>query len=355
MRTIFPLLVLTTAILAPSNPASAQAVTSPDGFLSTEGANWFALRKYRIQSIDGTHVGKNLTFQSLALRRDGTYSSTGSVKMNATLQLGLHANLSRVVGDLSQTFAGSPTTVFSGTVTWPDWSSGSGGPYPFDVVFPFTSKYTYFGSTYLDFVWDLDLTKNTTTFGRYIDQTGPPMPQWTTTLPTQVGGGCQGFSHLVRFWNNGPSATRHGMFVVAGGATTGLAKPPAAPVLMAVDVKQSSLQVPGWCASIYVQPTLLLPIGPFTYTQLSTNPSYTVHQTPMNLYSAPYSTALEGVSFYTQMVTSHSGSIWLSNALKSVMPKNSNTGVTDAATMIVWNGQTAPFPYMGFTIPALLK
>lgn len=181
-----PRLLTSLSVVVLSAASLSAQLTSPPGYLSTEGAGWQGVTTYgyayymggyadgRFQFMDGDIKQNGTTvLTSIGFRRDDrTYSSTLGVGRSWT---NVHLQLSE--GDISQmtrtwtaNSTRTPTTVFTGSMSWPTITGASAGsPNPWDPALrtTFSAPYIYTASGDLLCDWDFSggTLSNGTTWG----------------------------------------------------------------------------------------------------------------------------------------------------------------------------------------------
>jgi hypothetical protein len=133
-------------------------ITFPAGFLTTEAPGYsihFGGRpSMRCQVFNKEHGGAAQTFKEIACRRDGNrdaspyrFGGRSWKDVRVTLGEGSYASASST---FSVNLQSNVRQVFSGSITWPDHSGGSGTSKPhswaIDVKFPFATPWTYSGN-----------------------------------------------------------------------------------------------------------------------------------------------------------------------------------------------------------------
>lgn len=307
--------------------AAQNSVTSPKGFDSKEGNTiFYASTNRRYQSLDNTNTGSVLPIKYLALRRDtGSASTAGASTVDATLYMG-EADMAVVNTDMDSNFLpGTRKTVFpKAQVNWPDWSSQTPSPGPFDLRFPFAggSIFLYLGNNAL--VWDLTLENGTNTGNRFDrDFTSP-----SRATGSSLGSGCSGFSLTSYAQSNGPGggaySMRFGAFARSGPANQ--------PIALSLALKDANATVPGFCATLHAVPLAVVPLG---VSDASGNTSATYLQTKFN-------SNFNGAQIYSQAF-GPGAPLALSNGSSVAMPTSSATTGHEAS--YIWRsvGGTTTF------------
>jgi hypothetical protein len=340
---------LPVVVIAVSACAAAQTTysTSPAGMLAREGASFFAMvNGTRYQAVDQTQVNRKIKMiQSLTFRRNGNTlvrSSGGTVHI--TLKVGLGKPIAHILGDPSKNWLVAPTTVHNKRTSFPNWALLPRiPPAPFDFEIPFASKYLYAGA--LALAWEMTWTGHTTPNSRLAAQHFDSAMRKNVLVDsgTHVGTGCGSFDTQSKFLTAGPAGKSLGMQV----SISGVGGPAGSPVLWSIDLKDSNLTIPGWCAKVHVLPTVLIPLGTVGRGGM----------TAVHGFAFPYNKAIEGASVFSQLVSSNSGNLVLARANKNTIPaSNTNNEAFESAQ--IWHPlttTTAGIVTYGGSIVARLK
>ena len=319
--------------LAVAAPAQTTSFTSPKGFQSTEGNTvfYFSLDR-RYQCLDATNLGTVMNLNALALRRDGylTGGSTGAHSF-VDLKVGVAAPLTRIFSNPDRNLVGKPTRVMRKSFQFPDWSvRPTTPPAPFNLVFPFSTPFLYLGARPL--VWDMSLSGSNDILP--VDRDFDSTAGWGQTI---AGTPCGGFKQRLRFGNAGASAKQFGMFL--GCSASGA--PANATTLLSLDVRKTSLKIPGWCGMLAVAPTVLVPFDRSTATG----------KVPEQIFASPFDNNVSGAALFGQLAALQAGSVQLSDAAKVTMPTNRRLVGHDAAYLWVPpTGKTADGVNVGGTL-----
>ncbi len=295
--------------------------TSPKGLAATEGNTLFYASTNRVyQGIDATHKGTVRVIKEFAMRRDKVTASTpGASTVDATLTIG-ETNMTMVHSDPTRNFSVKKTLVFpKKNINWPDWSTPSSTPAPFDFKIPFVTNYIYLGRYSL--VWNLTLENGTNT-GNKFDRDYTMYKSGTSAL---LSPGCASFAHGAVMESNGPAMTNYGMRLKAG-VTGG---PPSAPVSMSLAVADANYSLPAFCAKVHAIPLVVLPMG----VAGSTGRVFNCY------WNIPFDAALNGFSMVTQAFSVLGGGLVLSGGRTSMMATNGATTGHEAG--YVWHSKTA--------------
>jgi hypothetical protein len=163
-------------------------VTMPAGYLTIEAPGYsiyFGARpSMRCQFFNAEYSGSAKTFKEVSCRRDGArdaspyhFAGRSWKDVRLTMAEGSYANASST---FSSNLQNRVSQVFSGSVTWPDHSSGGPTSQPHtwanDVRFPFNTPWTYSGGK--DVTLDFQFSGGTLANQQY----------WTTYRPYYVDG-----------------------------------------------------------------------------------------------------------------------------------------------------------------------
>lgn len=146
--------------------AQVTPITSPPGHLSMEGSkssNHFGgYKSWRLQIFDGNWRGKGFKILTevgyrIDYRNHTTISGSGRSWGNVTLAMSEGRHDGPIFPAWSANSLTTPTTVFSGSVTWPTltgFPNGRPAPNPWgkEVLFPFSSQWVFSGGN--DFLLD---------------------------------------------------------------------------------------------------------------------------------------------------------------------------------------------------------
>ena len=293
---------------------SAQGVTSPKGYDTTEGNmifyHWNGTRRF--QQIDNTHKGTPFVVKSISFRRDGTGGGANATArtFNVSADMGYASwGVASTVMD-DNFLAGTKTNVFTyKSVSMPDWTAVPTPPAAFDFTLVYDAMWPYTGTSAL--VWTVSYDSGPSgqaqTDRQYV-AAGP-----TSSAGTALGTGCiatgnaSAFGHTMTFSNFGAS----GGMALTGGVTLA---PASTPVTLFLDGVNSNLTIPGLCSVLYALPTIQLPLGTSSATGAITQ----------RVYQVPYNAGIQGGTLFTQCMALDVGQpgypIVVSNGRQTTMP-----------------------------------
>lgn len=292
-----PLLRLLLAALALPSAAATQSFTSPRGLGAREGdASHFALFNpayARFQQIDDSQTGHAATLVNVAFRRDAERTAVfgGPRALDLTIRLG-DADFAAVSGTFAANWFQPPTVAFvRRTVNTPDWSAAANArPMPFELVLPLDAPFPYGGARALAFEL---LMENVAAAGSPdVDAELGTNAGFLTEYGRATGFGCLAatqpleMTHAIHLENWGAANPGFGMRI---GARVDYVDP-AQPVVLNLGFADQPLQIPGLCSTLWVLPTLNVPLG-------TANPQGSI---PLRWTNLAHLAALEGVRFYTQ-------------------------------------------------------
>jgi hypothetical protein len=301
------------------------AVTSPAGFLQTEGNtefNHFDSRSARrFQQIDATHLGANFVVRSLGFRRDGGPFGGGSNEPPRTMDFELDFGLADPAR-LSPVFdanyvPGSRTTAFTRRqVSMPDWTGNIGTPAPFDFVIALDAPIPYAGSRALviDFTYENLVWQGPADGGSAVDR---EFLQARSAGGAQLGQGCVAsgstspFFHMMTLYNGGGAGTLS-MRLALGGVNA----PASSPVIANIDLQDANLTIPGLCGSLRAGAGLTIPLG-------VADPSGRIVEFGFAFLHSP---SIVGGTFVTQLLAPDPGQpsipVVVSNGRTATMPSD---------------------------------
>jgi hypothetical protein len=144
--------------------------TAPPGFTTTAGnaysITFGAYFDERSQVADGNYKGSGFTITELDLRRDeqtpSSYNTIGKTWTNFALSVG-DCDYTKLTTTWSTNFLTTPTTLLTGTLTWPSTTTAISNPEPWGDLgttkgplrFPFKTPYVYTGKN--DLLWEFQL------------------------------------------------------------------------------------------------------------------------------------------------------------------------------------------------------
>ncbi len=323
-------LVLVFGLATSAISQSTTYVTSPKGFLSTEGNTHFYLTSgtavnRRYMAIDNTLLNTVASFKSFALRRDSsstTLTNVGSTQFTVSLNMGI-GNFARMHSTCDDNYVGPKTNVFSRkVVNFPDWRTRGNAPAAFDFVLTLSQPFVYIGQN--AFIWDLSF-EGPTAGHRLTDRVYETR---ASVGSIQLGSGCvatghsYGFMHRQGLQNSGAGMGKFGMRIISYGVRA----PANANVLMSIAVKDANATIPGWCGKLRALPLAMLPLGNATSSGRIDN----------QYWSFPYAANLVGQQFVTQLIAPDAGSpggFVMSNGSLATIPTTSSQASIHAAYM----------------------
>ncbi|MCB9868641.1 MAG: hypothetical protein H6836_06425 [Planctomycetes bacterium] len=339
--------ILLAGLLCPAF-ATAQ-VTSPNGFLSTEGGtNHGYILGNRLgltwQQIDASLRNVVFPAQSIAWRRDAVTAANtefGARTMEVEIFLA-NSDLTKITTNHSANYVGTPTNVVTKkTVNAPDWTNPpTTTPAPFNFVVPFDTNYVHGGVW--DFLWEVRVTKNSyagsafTNYPydfHYVVPSGSFSAAPTASNNTKLGTGCTigsaAFTHDTILYNHAIK------FRLQQSVT---AAPANAPIAAYIGLQDLNVPVPGWCERVRTDTTFLLPLGTSDATGSATS----------TIDNIKYDATLIGFPLYSQTFAPYSGSVALSNGVKFAAGTDPNyPKVGRVYSYIVGTGTTTSGPWTG--------
>ena len=313
--------------LASSTFGQTNYITSPRGFLSTEGNTHFYLTSgtavnRRYMAIDNTLLGTVYNFKEFALRRDSSHSvlsSAGSSPITISLGMGV-GTFARIHQICDDNYVGSKATVFKRqTVSFPDWRTRVNAPAPFDFSLTLNQPHIYLGLR--AFIWDLTF-EGPASGHRLTDREYTGRANAGSTV---LGTGCVapgqtfGFMHYINLQNNGSTFGNYGMRIVANGAWA----PAGGNALMSVALQDANATIPGWCDKLRAVPLVLLNLG-------NADPLGKIRN---QYWSFPWNVNVVGQQFVTQLIAASPNSpngFVLSNGSQSTMPSAASNSTVQA-------------------------
>lgn len=307
-------------------------MTSPRGYLSTEGNTHFYLTSgaavnRRYMSIDDTVSGTVRAFKEFALRRDSTHTALSNVaasqfKVSLNMGVGIFQRLHQIFDD---NYVGAKTSVFSRkTVNFPDWRTRVTAPAPFDFSLTLNSVFVYTGQS--AFIWEMAI-EGAATGNRITDR------QYTgraNAASAPLGTGCvatgqnYGFQHNNNLQNSGSAYGKYGMRIIANGTWA----PKGGDVFMSVAPIDANLSIPGWCDKLRAVPLVLLPLG-------KADPLGKIRN---QYWSFPFNASVVNQMIVTQLFAPDRNApngFVLSNGAQNTMPSTTSTGTVHAA--YIWS------------------
>lgn len=277
--------------------ANAQSFTSPRGLDALEGdASHFALFNpayVRFQQIDDTQTGQAATLRSISFRRDAERTAVfgGARALDLTIRLG-DADYTTAGGTFASNWSAPPVVAFARrSVNTPDWSqAATARPVPFELTLPLDAPFAYAGARALAF--ELTMENVAASGGPDVDAEHGTSSPFLSEYGRGTGYGCLAatqpleLTHATWFENWGPTHPGYGMRI---GTRVDWADP-LQPVVVNLGFVDQSLQIPGLCGTLWVLPTLNIPLG-----NADANGSIALRWTNL-----AYLQALEGIRFYSQ-------------------------------------------------------
>lgn len=304
---------------------SAQ-VTSPAGYLSTEGAtNHAYILGNRLnltwQQIDSTHRGNTWLANSIAWRRDGT-SAVNADATARTMEVEIfmaNSDLLGITTTHTANYVGQPTNVVKKkTVSAPDWTAQpASAPAPFNFNVPYDTPWVYTGEH--DLLWEVRVTKNSysgTAFSnypfdfQYINSGGSFTNGPNPSANTNLGKGCAVTS--AGAFTYGASLDNYG---TKFGFNQKVANGPAnTPVTAFLGVTNPNVQLPGWCTTLHTDALVPIPVGTTDAAGAAS----------MSLNNIPHAPAAVGGKFYFQAIAPSSRGLALTNGVEVVPAADPN-------------------------------
>jgi len=310
-RSWCPLLAAWVTMVGSSSLLAQRFIVSPPQAVNVEGTSssglLFSYATTRQQQVDSNLIGQKVALiKSLAFRQSNSHSRTGAVSRTIELQIDMGYGVASPSTTYDNNYkANTRKTVFTKqNVSLPDWTKATPVPAPFSLKFSLSNLFVYSNKESL--VWDLIVTKNSSTGQYYVDWL-PSAPAITKgTTPQVLGTGCTRgsatFTHTTNFTADSTN------LMLSWGASNA---PPQTPVLAAVGLSDPNLNL-GWCTNLRTDALLFLPVT-------SSNASGSV----TGSLSTPWVDAFAGILIYSQVAANDPGppaGITLSNGLVSSTP-----------------------------------
>lgn len=261
-------LLFVTALLTPALTAQ---ITSPKGYLTTEGSTshnymLFAKAEMRWQAIDRSHVGGGTkVLREAAWRRDGTAAANANwIKRTLTaweMNIGLADYSKLEVANLDNNFLPNSVVqvVKPRTLNVVDINATSTSPAPWTTVVKFDVPFIYTGKDAL--VWEVKYSSNTAVQDYSFDfQYVGSSSGYSSSSGTTVGTSCTSsgqttaINQYTTFYNHGAGnkfRLYRSLYYFAANA----------PLFMMIDGADANLTVPGLCTKLHALPTITIPLG----------------------------------------------------------------------------------------------
>src|SRR5690606_21434314 len=300
-----------------SSVALSAQFTSPAGYLTTEGSSNhdYILFKYtdlRWQQLDATNLGQPAMIQRISWRRDGT-SAFNAAWTARTLDIAVYLADSVLPAAISDN---SAVNVFVGRpVHLPVWTQPPPQvAAPWDFQIQLDQPWVYTGLA--PFLWELQITNNTTGADYGNDFQSTSGSTGTSTSGTTIGTGCVATGQTAAMSLAGTVVNQ---FVRFRASYTVTRAPANAPALLFLDLAQTNVQLPGLCGTAYVMPTIQIPLG--TANASGAVPVFQIDDIP--------SQGAVGLVLYSQSAAIDMGQpglpVTLSNARSHTFPAASGT------------------------------
>ena len=300
---------------------SAQAFTSPAGYVTTEGSSnhdyiLFRYSDLRWQQLDATSIGQAPTpIQRISWRRDGV-AAANTAWAARTLDVGVHLSNAVTPGAISESFdanySGTPVLAFaSRPVNLPDWTQPpAAAPAPFDFNLQLDAPWVYMGTE--PFLWEVRVTNNVTATNYGNDFQSIPGSTGSSNTGTAVGTGCVATGRTAAMALACSAKNQFTRFRLGYGLTNA---PASTPAILFIDGTNSNLTIPGLCSTLVALPTLQLPMG---------NTDAAGALSTFSIENIPFQQSTVGVTLFSQAVAVDVGQaglpIAVSNGRSNVFP-----------------------------------
>lgn len=286
-------------------------LVSPPHAVNVEGTSssglMFSYPLSRQQQVDSNPIGQQFVLvQGIAYRQSNSHSRTGAVARTIEVQIDMGFGIANPTTTYDNNYKANTrkTVLPKQSVNLPDWTGATPTPAPFSLTFPFKTLFVYSNKESL--IWDIMVTKNSSSGQYYIDWF-PSAPNVTKgTTPQVLGKGCAtkngAFTHTTNFTADTTNLN------LAWGATNA---PSQAPVIAALGLNNPNLNI-GWCDNLHTDALVLLP-------RTTANSVGTVTGT----LQLPWQSTFAGIMLYSQVVatdTSQPTGLTLTNGLMGSTP-----------------------------------
>lgn len=255
---------LAIAVLTFAAATAAQSVASPSPHYGTwEGDLWNAHPfsvDARLQQIHSDLGASAFAITKLTLRREGSLNGVpqAGVAKTGTLVLKMAPSVASAAATNSFTanYAGTATTVFSGTFSLPPaWATpATQSPTPFDFPIVFTTPYVHLGTS--SSLWDAQVSGLSNTDRVYLDHASSGFSLFANCAYDMYGTGCTTPTGTMSARGTGQNLGGLGSFNF-GIRSTGA--PANAPGVLLIGAGAIALTVPGLCSKLYVNPLATVP------------------------------------------------------------------------------------------------
>ncbi len=314
-------------LLLPALGAQSQSFTSPAGMAITEGNGAFFTfaGDRRLQVLDATDPSPKNAIRSLALRRDGGEPASlnfGSRTMTIALWMG-HGSFANRGPQFARNYLATPTNVVAPRIVrLPDWiQRPTNVPAPFDfVVAPFDIPFSYRGTDAL--VYEIVHTHSD---GVGLVAADRQFHDTVTGSRCQsLYRGCQTpqhadpFTHDMTLFHDASART----LTLWPTATRG---PRQVPFLLALDVTNPDVQLPGLCARILSGGQALMGVGSSDLEGARVIPKLVVPNNPALILRTIYSQII------ALMDSTTPSPLFFSNGCATLVPPQINAAYLYAA------------------------